>query len=205
VNLRAAWLDQHYWMFGKLGSETVRYFAYMADQSFKTAPGGERLFYFGGPWSRPYIVPDNETEQKLYRKVLWSLRIMLGGLIVAIPFLPMAKLLDDSLYFFAYLLAVSVVFWLGRKLVLMRDLQHLQRAAAKLPLRSFFAQMAEKHSALALSSGLGVSVLFVAVGFAGLFLGDAAAPAAIFCIGFFALCTAAWGYALSLKVGHAGR
>ncbi len=177
----------------------MRYFAYMADQSFKTGPGGERLFYDGGPWSRPYLIPDSETEQRLYRKVLWSLRIMLGGLIVAIPFLPMTKLLDHSLYFFAYLIAITAVFWLGRKLVLLSDLRHLQRVPAKLPLRAFFAQMADKHSTRALSFGVVGCLLFVTIGVVGLLLGDMGKPAAIFSVGFFALCAAGWGYTLFLK------
>src|SRR5688572_2860530 len=175
----------------------------MADQSFKTAPDGQRLFYDGGPWSRPYLIPDSATEQRLYRKVLWSLRIMLGGLIVAIPFLPMTKLLDHSLYFFAYLVAITAVFWLGRKLVLMSDLRHLQRAPAKLSLRSFFAQMADKHSVRALSWGVAGCLLFVAIGIFGLWLGDMGRPAAIFSVGFFALCAGAWAYALYLKTVNA--
>lgn len=181
----------------------MRYFAYMADQSFKTAPGGERLFYFGGPWSRPYIIPDSATEHRLYRKVLWSLRIMLGGLIVAVPFFSRASLFENSLYFFAYLAIVTAVFWLGRKLVLMADLRRLERAPAQLSLRSFYAQMAEKHSVLALSLGVGGCLLFVAIGVLGLLFGDMAKPAAIFSIGFFALCTGAWGYALFLKTANA--
>jgi hypothetical protein len=177
----------------------MRYFAYMADQSFKTGPNGERLFFDGGPWSRPYIIPDDETEQRLYRKVLWSLRIMLGGLIVAIPFLPMSSLSDNTLYFFGYLFVVAAVFWLGRKIVLMSDLRKLQRAPGKLSLHSFFAQMAEKHSTRALWLGAGASLLFVVVGVIGLVLGDSGKPAALFSVGFFALCTVAWGYALYLK------
>jgi hypothetical protein len=184
--------------------DVVRYFAYMADQSFKTAPGGERLFYDGGPWSRPYLIPDSATEQRLYRKVLWSLRIMLGGLIVAIPFLPMATLSDNAWYFFGYLAIVAAVFWLGRKLVLMSDLRQLQRAPAKLSLHSFFAQMADKHSTRALSWGVAGCLLFVAVGVLGLVLGDMGKPAALFSIGFFALCAVAWGYALYLKRANAG-
>jgi hypothetical protein len=128
---------------------------------------------------------------------------MLGGLIVAIPFLPMTRLLDQSLYFFAYLVAVTALFWLGRKLVLMSDLRKLQRAPAKLSLHSFFAQMADKHSTRALSWGVAGCLLFVAVGLLGLVLGDMGQPVALFSVGFFALCAVAWGYALYLKRANA--
>jgi hypothetical protein len=37
--------------------------------SFKTTPTDERLFFQGGFWSRPYIMPDAETERRTNRKV----------------------------------------------------------------------------------------------------------------------------------------
>jgi hypothetical protein len=43
------------------GGKAMRYFAYIAEQSFKTAPSGERLFFPYGPWSRPYVLPDADT------------------------------------------------------------------------------------------------------------------------------------------------
>jgi hypothetical protein len=53
----------------------VGYFTLVADQAFKTSPTGERLFYVGGRRSRPYIIPDAATEQRLRRKhraIFWT-------------------------------------------------------------------------------------------------------------------------------------
>ena len=88
------------------------YFDYIAKQSFKSAPSGERLFYRGGPWSRPYLVPDQATEQRLYIRQLWLLRLLLGVLILGQPFLFLLvpEVIREPLWFLGYLIAVMVVF-----------------------------------------------------------------------------------------------
>ena len=185
----------------------MRYFAYIAEQSFKTGPAGERLFYTGGAWSRPYIIPDAESEQRLFRKQLWSLRIMLGGLILAIPllFTVFPQFSGNSLYFFGFLAAVTALFWLARRVVITPELKRLERAPAQLSLGSFYRQMAEKHSYRALSLGLGACLLFVAGGAWAAYTGEMPTLIAIFSIGFFGLCALAWGYALILKRANATR
>ena len=179
----------------------MRYFAYIAEQSFKTGPGGERLFYVSGPWSRPYIIPDLETEHRLFRKHLWSLRILLGGLILAMPvlFTAFPAFSGNSAYFFGFFAAAMALYWIASRLVLMPELKRLDRAPAQLSLGSFYRQMAEKHSYRALALGFGGCLLFVASGAWGLSAGVTPAPIAIFTIAFFVLCALAWGYALFLK------
>ena len=66
---------------------SVGYFDYIATQSFKSAPNGKRLFYRGGTRSRPYLVPDQATVQRLYIRQMWLLRLLLGALILGQPFL----------------------------------------------------------------------------------------------------------------------
>src|SRR5262245_60358021 len=130
----------------------MRYFAYIAEQSFKTGPAGERLFYTNGSWSRPYVIPDAQTEQRIFRKQLWSLRIMLGGLIVAMPvlFIGFPQVTGDARYFFAFFVAVAALFWLAFRMILRPELKRLERAPAKMSQRSFYRQMADKHSYRAL-------------------------------------------------------
>ncbi len=66
----------------------MRYFTYMAEQSFKAGPDGEHLFYLSvHPWSKPYIIPDDATKQKMYWKLVWVLRLLLGGMIFVPPIL----------------------------------------------------------------------------------------------------------------------
>ncbi len=107
----------------------MRYFTYMAEQAFKTSPEGERLFYQGGPWSRPYIIPDEATEQRLYNKQLWMMRVLLGGLIFGQPILfsYLSDLLNQPLVFLSYFLGVIAIYYLAAKAIFASDLRSLKR------------------------------------------------------------------------------
>jgi hypothetical protein len=177
----------------------MRYFTYIAEQSFKTAPSGERVFFDSGPWSRPYVLPNAETEQRIYRKLVWMLRIMLGGLIVSQPILLLwfPGIVNNPMVFAAYLIALTAVFGLVRHALLAPDLRGLARAE-RVPMRSFYGEMARQHSLRALMLGLACSIAFVALGAVMLALGQSSL-AAIFCIVFFGACAVAWMYGLMLK------
>ena len=179
----------------------MRYFTYIAEQAFKTSPTGERLFYRGGSWSRPYIIPDVATEQRLYKKNVWMLRGLLGGLIVGQPFLFMLcpEVLSKPYWFLAYLFFGTIVFWAVGRAVYARDLKVLRRAPARLRPRSFYGQMAEKHSAGGLALGLIGCLLFVFGGIWMLSIGFNFAVG-IMSVVFFGFCAVAWGYALHLKL-----
>ena len=183
----------------------MRYFTYIAEQSFKTAETGERLFYRGGAWSRPYIVPDEETEERLYWKQVWLLRFLLGSMLVGQPFLFILypQVVNEPYWFLAYLFAVMAIFWVVGLVLFARDLSRLERAPARLGLGSFYGQMAKKHSRRALLLGLVGSLTFVA---GGVWMLSAKGNFAvgIICIGIFGVCAIAWAYAYLLKVrtGH---
>ncbi len=183
----------------------MRYFSYIAEQSFRTGPQGERLFYALGPWSRPYLIPDAATAQRMLRKLVWTLRFTLGGLIVGQPlvFTAFPGLITNPAYCVAYLLAVTAAYLITIKIALASDLRGLSRAETHTPLRSFYRDMARRHSAPALALGLAASVIFVALGGFIMTIGVGGWPAAITCTAFFALCAAAWGYALWLKLSPA--
>ncbi len=179
----------------------MRYFTYIAEQSFKTSATGERLFYRGGPWSRPFIIPDADTERRLYKKQTWMLRILLGGLIVGQPFLFIVRpeVLHQPYWFLVYLVVVMLAFWGVGWIVFAPDLRGLQRAPVRLRPRSFYGQLAQRHSRGGLVLGFIGSLLFVA---AGVWMWSVGAnqAVAILCVGFFGLCAVAWGYALYLKL-----
>ena len=56
----------------------MRFFGNVGEQAFRTAPDGRRLFYSFGPWSRPYVVPDTDTEQRLSDRQRWLFGVLLG-------------------------------------------------------------------------------------------------------------------------------
>ena len=174
----------------------MRYFTYIADKSFKTAPNGERVFYQGGPWSRPYVIPDAATEQRLYWKQVWLLRIMLGGIIVGMPavILLAPSVMNNSVHSLIFIAAAAALSWTVTRLVFARDLRALRRSEA-LPLRSFFGDIAGTRGTVL---GIGACLMFVALGAWMMASGNSAVIGA-FNVIFFGLCAAAWTYSLLLK------
>ncbi len=179
----------------------IKYFSYIAEQSFKTSPTGERLFFHGGFWSRPYIIPNEETERRLFKKQLWMLRILLGTLILGQPFLLIAipNIMLAPLWYVIYLVAVMLLFWSVNWLVFRTDLSTLKRTSAPLPFVAFFRDTAKRNSMFGLVLVFLISIGFVLLGLwivkGGInpFIGWAS-------IIFFSLCAVLWGCTLYLKL-----
>lgn len=178
----------------------MRYFTKFADRAFKTSPTGARLYYHTGPWSRPYLIPDIDTERKLYKKLVWFLRILLGGLILGQPFIfrIFPDIVDKPFAFLAYLGVGAAAYWLATKVVFASDLQGLSRTD-RLSLHLFYAQTAEEHSVPMLALGFFGSLLFVAGGIWALSLGTNAV-ASVLLIVVFGSSGFAWGYTLFIKL-----
>jgi hypothetical protein len=179
----------------------MRYFGYIAEQSFKTAPDGRRLFYRGGPWSRPYLVPDAETEQRLFKKQLWMMRVLLGGMIIGQPFLLLLvpDVTTKPLWFLGYMAIDLIVFWFVGSIVFRNELANLSRVESRVPLHDFYSGTAAQHTTGKLLLLILGAVAFVAAGYwmvasgRNVFVGWLA-------IVFFGLCAVAGVYALSLKL-----
>src|SRR5260370_9904310 len=99
----------------------------IVSQSFKPSPTGERLFLPGGPWVRPYIIPDAATEQRLFNKQRWIICLLLGVIILVQPFLLqlLPELTSQPLEFLGYLAAFILVFWLAGFFTFRTDLRPL--------------------------------------------------------------------------------
>jgi hypothetical protein len=180
----------------------MRYFSYIAEQSFKTGANGERLFLLFGPWAAPRVIPDAATEERLYRKLTWTLRILLGGLIVGQPFIFafVPAVIRNPMVFVLYFIGIVGFSFLAYWLIFASELRSLPRAAHRLPLSSMYRQMGTRHSVGALLLGLACCFAFVILG--GWLVVSDSAPKAIgfISMGLFALCGLAWGYALVLKL-----
>lgn len=176
----------------------MRYFTYMAEQSFKTDDQGRRLFYLGTPFSRPYMVPDEATEARLFRKMTWYHRISLGAIFVATPFL-IPHLFETPWQFLAYVGGVTVASLVVLRLLFWRDMKDLARATAPMTFGSFYADTARRHSRAAIAMGFLVCLGFVVAGAGMMIVGKKYFTAGLFLALFFGLCSVAWGYALKLK------
>jgi hypothetical protein len=179
----------------------MRYFTYIAEQSFKTAKNGDRLYYQWGPWARPYILPDAETERRIFWKLVWHLRITLGAVILAVPLALIAfpALLLTPLNLFGLFMAITGIQVLASIILFAPDLRKLDRVSTRLPVKDFYREMARKHGLLALAAGLVLSLAFVAFGVWLLTQPQFMLIGLINAI-FFGLCAAAWGYVMLLKL-----
>lgn len=179
----------------------MRYFTNLAEQSFKTSPTGERLFFRSGPWSKPFIVPDEAIERRLLKKQIWLMRIMCAFLVLGQPiffqFIP--AITKESLAYITYLLFVMFM-WCGVSYILFRpELLNLERAKSRTPIKVFLKDKAQKHSIRSLALGVLASILLLAGGI-GLLNTEANTFIIILCIGSFGACCTAWGYMLCYKI-----
>lgn len=145
----------------------MRYFGYIAEQAFKTAPDGRRLFYRGVPWARPYVVPDADTEQRLFKKQVWMLRVVLGAIIIGQPFLFMfvPDVTIKTLWFLGYLAVVLIGFAIIGNIVFRDELVKLSRVETPVPLRDFYSGMAAQHTTRRLLLLIVGAVAFVGAGY----------------------------------------
>ena len=178
------------------------YFTYIADQAFKNGENGETLFFHCGPWTKPIVLETEELKERVYSKHLWTQRIFLSLLIFGQPLLLL--LIPDvtakALCFICYLFIVILAQFIMMRIVFRDELRDCKRLDQRVTLRKFYRQMADRHSSGGLSLGLLGSLFFVACGMIMILYspGDQKIIGMI-CVGFFGFCSAAWGYALSLK------
>jgi hypothetical protein len=178
------------------------YFTYIADQAFREGDQGETLFFLGWPWSKPLVIESGERRKSVYSKHLWMQRIFLSILILGQPFLfvSIPDITDKVLGFVGYLAIVLAIQWLTQRVVFRLELRELKRRSKRLPLRNFYGQMAERHSAGGLFVGLIGCMLFVTGGIWMAFDASTGKQAiGIICSVFFGACGVGWGFALKLK------
>ncbi len=177
----------------------MRYFSYIAEQSFKTDAEGRRVLLLGGPFFRPYVIIDQATESRLFKKLTWHYRIFLSTLIVGQTFL-MPRIIQQPLRFFGFLAAIMAIQWLVLRITFFADLRKLRRASGRISLRTFYAETAERHSARGLVWGMVGSLAFVLAGIAVMLADREMVAVGATLSGMFVACAVAWGYMLRLKL-----
>ena len=123
------------------------------EQYFQTSPTGERLFLHNSVfWSKPYIVPDEETEKRLHKKQLLMLKIFWGIALVVQSFLlaAMPSIVRMPLWFMIDLLAIATFFYLINILVFQKELRMLKRSSKRIPFARYSHEIAKGFSTLEL-------------------------------------------------------
>jgi hypothetical protein len=172
-------------------------FNHFVEGAFYTSDTGERLFCPGWP-SPIFIIPDAETEQRLFRKHVWRLRVFFLGSIL-VTFLFAAWDLEgvlDPYWFMAYCISIYAFWWITDRIMVGRDLRGLRQPPGLFGPHSFSARMARRHSKSVLLLQLILSLLCVAI---GVWMLGFNWGLAIFQMGAFTFLAIGWSYALVLK------
>jgi hypothetical protein len=144
------------------------YFDDIARMQFRWSDDGRRLFVPGILWSRRWIVPDAETEERLFEHAVWINRVLPG--VVALVYVLFTIVADGFAHsaFRVTVLLVAIVGlrWVIGVVVLRPDLARLERMSGRDGLRSYMANMAEAQSAARLTFGL----VFLLAGTGGMVL-----------------------------------
>ena len=139
----------------------MRYFKLFADAAFSDGPNGERLFYLYGPWSRPYIIPDAETEHRLYRNILWYYRVLISFTILIIILIQqMTPRIFSSDYFILFMVFMTLAMLGSLKIIFMSQVRNLNRSPSR-SLRTFYDNIAQKTSYWMLSLQILICVVFI--------------------------------------------
>ncbi len=180
----------------------LRYFSYITERAFQTSPGGERLFLYAGQfWAKPYVIPDEETEKRLFKKQLWMWRILFGALILCELFLlkAMPSIMYVPLWFVITLVAVLALFYLVNWLIFRKELQVLKRSSTRIPSLNYLNDLAKRTSWLGFLLGLLFYIGFIGAG-SWIIRKQISPFIGWFSVIFFGLCAIVWGYTLYLKL-----
>ena len=178
------------------------YFAFLTDQAFRTSPTGERLYYPGGPWSRPFVITSEATELKLRKRTIWLLALSLGPIFIGMPILGMVhpSSMLDTRVLIGLLTGGLILQYVLRTLLFRTTLKQLNRFASSTPVSDYYRSRAESQSVPGLGFGLLLSLLLMAN--AALMYGRSPVIS-ILCVGLFGYFSVGWGYTFFLKIRSA--
>ena len=153
------------------------YFSYIAEWSFGTSPTGERLFFLYGFLSRPFIIPDEETKQRLFRKRLWMVRIVSGlctaeGLLLSFIFDFLPEVAKDSKLWSVVIFGLCFVMCAINYCVFYSEFKFMKRAELPVPIKAILGDKAKRNSVSRLALGILVYLFGVPVGMLILDPGD---------------------------------
>ena len=144
----------------------------MARRSFWTAPDGSRLFSTG--LSYLYLVPDNETEQRLLRKQMILMQVFLWGIVCGV--LISSRVVPSwKSEFYPLLVTIAAVLLLYKvvgRFLFRRELSKLSRAKTNGGGQRLRWRMSDQFSFNELDFVSFCSVVLVAMGIWNVITGD---------------------------------
>ena len=162
---------------------------------------GERLFYRSGPWSTPFIIPNSDAEFRIRRRLALKWRFYL--LVFMIAQFAFTNLYPDVLHepfaFIVYIAGLTFILRIVTWTVLASELSKLQRSPTRLSMRSFYCQVAKRHSMAGILLRLSVCSL-IATGAQCITPSRMSLALINLLSGIFLILAVQWGYILFLKL-----
>ena len=170
-------------------------------RSFMKDAEGRELFFRGGPFSRPWLIEDAATGERLVRKrtrMIWLW--LLVALLVSIRF--PGSLAHRPPVFFAVLGVLLIGGWVAERIAYFGEFRALPRAPRRFYPRCYFEGLARQHTEGGLFALMLLSLGCTALILIMLLSGTYAVSVSLTCLAFCVVAAASWGYALRLKMGQ---
>ena len=138
--------------------------SYIAQEAFLTLATGEKLFRFGIPFEKPYIVPNFEIEKQLLQKTINFLKIYFGGMFLSlfvVNLLPTSVILKMG----AFVGTAISLFLIIYQFLFKKEVSKLERFHQNITLKARYIIMANKHGYLSIIMSLFATILFSGIGF----------------------------------------
>ena len=144
----------------------------LAKSAFVDAPGGQRLFYPSGAWSRPYVVPNVVIENRLLTRHAWNWAIVLLVGISSLTAIAVSNMRDPTL-FLAIVFAPPVLLIASSWFLLRPVVTGLERMARRPSASIFYRDLVRRRTygllLYSLASSTAFMLVFVASGVTGFF------------------------------------
>lgn len=167
----------------------MKFFSSIAKRSFQTSLTGDRLFFRYGMLSKPFIVPDNESEQKIFNKQrLFLMIVLIGFLLCSFLYEDYLSLISSKPPMFIALIGfLFIVSALIKYFIFYSVLKNLSRTSARIPIKEYFTAEAQENNQSLLMRDAIFSGLFVIAGILLFFIDERIHPVIII------LCTVFFG------------
>jgi hypothetical protein len=110
--------------------------------SFQTSLTGDRLFFPYGPLSRPHIIPDASTEERVLNKWCWIQGLSFGFITVTMVLVISST--HPAFWHLPCFLALIVASEIGCGVAIRTELSGLQRADTRSSFKAFYGNRAQE-------------------------------------------------------------
>jgi len=179
--------------------------SYIAQEAFLTLATGEKLFRFGIPFGKPYIVPNFEIEKRLLQKTINFVKIYFSGMFLTLLIVSMLQI-DVLLTIIIFFVVAVSLFLIIYQFLFKKETSKLQRFHQKITLKATYISIAKKHGYFSITTSLFTTILFSGIAIWALPLSKGWSKLGLWVIIFLMIYSVImWSYILFIKVSSRTR